>query len=120
MTTVGEVRESDHIDCMDWSLKIRLQARRLGTNEWSIWRSNDGQTVATPELETKYVDLPNTYWPNVRVFWDGSGFQMTREDGSIFKLTQILRYIGHDMREQWECHWMPEKNLFHHVCIRIA
>jgi hypothetical protein len=125
MSHVGEVRESDIINLMHSGLRIRLTARRQGTSSlWSIWRSDTGQTVPNcPDIETRWVDLNSTYWPKVRVLWNGNNFRITLDNGQPYiQDTHVLNYIGHDMREAWQCYWNPANpaNPFHHTCIRIA
>jgi len=125
MSHVGEVRESDHINCKHWNQEINLTARRQG-NLWTIWRSDTGQTVPNvPNLETKWVDLESTYWPDVHVVWSGNRFTIKLKDGSPYNEdSTVLNYVGHDAREAWQCYWDPNQNQgtggFRHTCIRIA
>ncbi len=118
--SLGEVRESDHIDLMHSGLRIQLRAWREGHgNTWSIWRSDTGQTVPNrPDIETRWVDLNSTNWPSVQVLWSGDDFDITPTPGH----SHVLRYIGHNMREAWEVYWNPNnrENPFHHTCIRVV
>jgi hypothetical protein len=125
MSHAGEVRESVFIDCKHWNTNINLVARRQGSL-WTIWRSDTGQAVTNlATLDTRWVDLNSTYWPNVRVEWDGNNFRVKLPNQRTYiESTKVLTYMGHDARETWRCYWDPRQNEgiggFHHTCVRIA
>jgi hypothetical protein len=76
-----------------------------------------------PDIETRWVDLNSTNWPKVQVLWNGNNFRITLDNGQNYiGDTHVLNYIGHNMREAWQCYWNPGNSTkpFHHTCIRIA
>jgi hypothetical protein len=125
MTHVGEVRESVYIDCKHWDLNINLRAKRQGSL-WTIWRPDTGQAVTDQAtLQTRWVDLSSTQWPNVHIEWNGLNFRVRLSDRSLYiNITNVLVYMGHDARECWRCYWDPRQNGgaggFHHTCVRIV
>jgi hypothetical protein len=113
---IGEIRESNHINCLHWNYNILLTAWREGSL-WRIWKSDTGETLLNmANLEFAWWNDDDKLVKEVKASWSGDDFSLTLSNNVPFGGSHILNYLGDAPRGGlWKCYWHPQKKLFVHT-----
>ncbi len=94
---LGEIRESDHINCLHWNYDINLTAWREGSL-WRIYRSDTGQTasqMANLEFAWWNDEEGNSLVKELKAYWNGDDFTLHLSNDQAFRdRIHVLNYLG--------------------------